>query len=225
MTTTESLDKVKRYWRSRGPATTALALAEALLSPLIRRRRRLVFDAQVDVPRQPSPWASNERLLVIGPDNFQGLDSGLLSSIQIERHRKDFDGIRKGNRLFLVTDGPVCLHRSYIRLSAGETNDRNALYFGELEMTPEIRSCETAEHARGRGLYRRVLNDQLRYLKELGYNRAVLYIMEGNTASIRGVTAAGFKLCRTLHDWILFNFVVFQRVHEHGRTAWRIFLR
>ena len=70
-----------------------------------------------------------------------------------------------------------------------------------------------------------MLNDQLRYLKSLGYGRAVLYVMAENIASIKGVTAAGFQLYRTLTDWILFGLVVVQRVHEGGSTRWRVFLR
>jgi hypothetical protein len=225
MTAVDSINRVRQHCRTKGLIATVLAAAEMLLSPVLRRRRRVVFEASTVGVRQASPWAANERLLLIGPDNLDTLDPALLANLRVEKHQRDFDGIRHGNRLFLVVDGNECIHRSYVRLSEGLLNDRKSLFFGELEMLPEIRSCETAERSQSRGLYRRVLNEALRYVQSLGYSRAVLYVMAENTASIKGVRAAGFTVCRELQDWILFNLLVIQNVSEAGDTAWRIFLR
>jgi RimJ/RimL family protein N-acetyltransferase len=225
MATTDVIGRIKRHWLTNGPAATVLAIAEILFSPLVRRRRRLVFSASLEAPRQPSKWNLEENLLIIGPDNITAVNRTLLASLQVDRHKRDFQGIPNGNRLFVVTNQKEWLHRGYIRMIDGRKDDRKALFFGDLLKLPEIRSCETTESARGRGLYRRVLNEQLRYLQALGYDRAILYVMAENVASIKAVEAAGFKLHRTLHDWIFFNLVIFQRVGEAGFDRRRIFLR
>lgn len=194
------------------------------MRPLLRRRQRFVFEADLTIPREPSQWALNETVLVIDADNLDRVNREVLASLHVEKHQRDFAGIRRGNRLFVVQDGEACLYRGYIRMIEPQSDDRKSLFFDEMERLPEIRSCETAEHARGRGLYRRVLNDQLRYLKSLGFERASLYTMAENAASIKGVTAAGFNVYRKLSDWIVFNLLVIQRVEQADSVRWRVFL-
>lgn len=222
------IDRVKRRWKEKGLASVILAIAETAARPLIRRRRRLVFEAPLDIEYLPSEWFDNECLMVIGPEEIGSLRPQLVASLDIERHREDLETVRKGNRLFLVTSGTQVLHRGYVCTvdpPAVARHERKAIFFGQLSDVPTIRSCETAAGARGRGLYRRVLNEQLRYLRCHGYPRAALYIMGENTASIRGATAAGFRLSRVLVDWILFETIVFQKASENGSIRWRTFLQ
>lgn len=217
------LTTVKRSWTERGATPTLWAIAQIALKPVVRIKRRLVFSASLPVPDGPGVWENDVEVLVIGPDNMAALNPELLASINPEHNQEEWADLRKGNRLFVVVQGTKWLHRGSIRLIDKDTLDRKAVFFGELQTVPEIRWCETVPSARGKGLYRRVLGEQLRYLHSLGYGRAVLYIMAENTPSIRGATAAGFQLCRALQDWILFNSLVFQRVRENGSAYWRVF--
>jgi RimJ/RimL family protein N-acetyltransferase len=179
----------------------------------------------LDHPRTSSEWNVSEHLLIIGANNQKDLSPRVTAFLSTVDQQDDLRGVKDGNILFLVTNGIECLHRGYIRLIDPGASDAKSVFFGGFENAPEIRSCETAPQARGKGLYRRVLNEQLRYLQALGHDRAVLYVMAENVASIKGATAAGFKLTRTLHDWIVFNLLVFQRVREAGSARWRLFLR
>ena len=216
--------KVKQTWRTRGMFATLFAIAETILRPVLRLRRRLVYVAFLDDARTASKWSPNENLIVVGPEDLAGLNAQTKKFLSSEDQQEDLRGIQSGNRLFLVMEGEECLHRGYVRLIAAGSSDRKTVFFG-LEKLPEIRSCETAPQARGKGLYRRVLNEQLRYLRNLGHDRALLYVMGENVASIKGATAAGFRLHRTLNDWIFINLFVLQQVREGDFTQWRTFLR
>jgi RimJ/RimL family protein N-acetyltransferase len=217
------LATVKQSWMKRGPVITFLAMIQVVFRPLIRLRRRLVFSASLPVVDCPSTWESDVQLLVIGPENVADLSPELLASLDPNRNQEEWSDLLQGNRLFVVMQGAQWLHRGSIRLIDKDTLDRKAVFFGKLRSVPEIRWCETVPGARGRGLYRRVLNEQLRYLGDLGHKEAVLCIMAENTPSIKGATAAGFQLCRTLHDWIIFNSLVFQRAQENKSAYWRVF--
>lgn len=217
------LATVKRSWTEKGPAATLLATIQVALKPIVRLRRRLVFSASLPVDDCSSVWESDVQLLVIGPNDVAALSPDLLESIGPAYNVEEWTGVLEGNRLFIAVRGQQWLHRGSIRLVDKNTPDGKTVFFGELRSVPEIRWCETIPSARGTGLYKRVLGEQLRYLHSLGYHKAVLYIMAENIPSIRGAQAAGFRLCRTLHDWIVFNSLVFQRVHENGPAYWRVF--
>ena len=49
----QSIKKVKRYWRDKGPAATSRAILETVVSPLFRHRKRLVLDIDLTSPREP----------------------------------------------------------------------------------------------------------------------------------------------------------------------------
>ena len=165
-----------------------------------------------------------------GPDNIGSLTWDSLSEHrEPEKHAKEFRDIPHGNRLFLVLCGGECIYRSYIRMIDTPGPDRNSVFFGGLEAVPEIRQAVMYTNFKRKdlhkqirkGLHTRVVNEQLRLLQSLGHRRAILYIMGGNVLSIKGNTAAGFQMLRTLNDWILCNFVVFQHISEKGRARWR----
>jgi acyl carrier protein len=146
MTASEAITKVKRYWEKKGPAATAWAIAKNLVSPLVRRRQRLVFSAPLHVPREPSLWGHNENLLVIGPENMNDLTPELMASLEPGKHWEDFQGIRNGNRLFIVAYGTQCLYRSYA-CTVERPGLRTAVFFGDLEGLPEIRGAEISFRA------------------------------------------------------------------------------
>jgi hypothetical protein len=224
-----TIQKVRRQWARKGATGTALAVLETVLRPLIRRRRRMVFGVSLAEPRPASEWGPSETLLIYGPHNIGELSEELTRSVRPDEHREDFDGIRQGNHLFVVAHGTDCLYRSYA-CTVERPGLRHSVFFGELLGLPELRSAEVTRHirpevARGmlKGIHARVLNEQLRCLRALGYPRAVLYIMAENVLSIRATEAAGFQLFRSLTDWIVCGRLVLQRVDEHGSVRWRLF--
>src|ERR1017187_9748403 len=229
----QSLKRLRRYWSEKGPLATAGAIAETLASPIFRRRKRLVLDIDLTAPRDPREWGPDEKLLIFGPENINSLEPDLLATMEPEKHRKEFQDVHKGNRLFVVICGGECIYRSYIRMIDTPGPDRESVFFGGLEAIPEIRQAVMTTHFRGKdiykrvgkGLHTRVVNEQLRLLQTLGHKRAVLYIMAGNILSIRGNTAAGFRLLRTLNDWIVLNVLIFQHISESGRERWRVFFQ
>jgi hypothetical protein len=224
--------KVKRYWKEKGPFATAAAIAETLVSPLFRHRKRMVLDIHLTAPREPSSWGPGEKLLVFGPENIDSLNPGLLATMEPEKHRHELRDVRKGNRLFMVVCCEECVYRSYIRMIDTDNPDRKAVFFDGLEALPEIRQAVMTTNFRGKdthkhlrkGLHTRVVNEQLRLLQRLGHKRAVLHIISGNLLSIRGNTAAGFQMLRTLDDWIVLNRLVLQHIAENGRKRWRVFV-
>lgn len=227
------IGRLAQYWKRRGTFETLGAVGSTLLDYVVHHRCRLVFEVSLAVPREPSTWGPRERLLVIGPENIDELSPELLLTLEPERHLADFQSIREGNRLFVVACGDFCVHRGYVCTvdRPALDHDRGAVFFGELSDAPMIRGSETTRYAGHRtvyqhvcrGLFTRVLNEQLRYLQAAGYSHAVLFIMAENTLSIKGVTDAGFHLCRVLNDWIIFRSLIAQKVCSKGLRTWRIF--
>jgi hypothetical protein len=230
--TASVLSRVKEYWKRKGAAATARAVVRTLICFVIRHRCRLVFEASLAIPREPSTWGPSETFLVFGPENIHELSPELLANMDPERHWWDLQSVRDGNRLFVVSCGNYCVHRAYVCTvdRPGLSHDRRAMFFGELSAAPMIRGSETTRYAADKaiyrhvrkGLYSRVLNEQLRYLQAAGYRSAVLFIMAENTLSIKGVTAAGFHLCRVLNDWVFFRSILLQKVCEKGTRTWRL---
>jgi hypothetical protein len=226
------LGRVAAFWKRKGTAGTLYAIFRDLLSYVIRHRCRLVFEVQLTSPREPSVWGPRETFLSIGPEEIQNLHPTLLATIEPEKHRSDFDSVNDGNRLFAVAFENYCLHRGYVCTvdRPALRDDRKLVFFDDLESVPMIRGSETTAHAGAKGIYRhvmkglypRVLNEQLRYLQSLGHKRATLFIMAENTLSIKGANAAGFHLSRVLNDWVLFRHLVFQKVCEKGTRKWRV---
>ena len=228
-----SAKQLRRYWKEKGSFRTILAIIETLVTPLVRRRQRLVYDISLSEPRYASEWGPGERLIIFGPENIGTLDPDLLATLEAEKHMKEFHSVRKGNLLFVVVCEKQCVYRCYIRIVDAAKNDRKAIFFGELEELPEIRHAAITKGFQNKSIYKqvrkglhtRVVNEQLRYLQKLGHARAVLYIMAGNELSIKGNTAAGFRLFRVLNDWIVFGRIVFQKITEKGSERRRIFLQ
>ena len=128
------------------------------------------------------------------------------------------EGVRQGDRLFVVANGDEYQHCGYILFRTRQTK-----ILGEEGNPPLIASCLTAPEARGRGLYRRALNAELCYLQSQGYGRAVIETDPENIPSRKGIEAAGFKLCREASVWIFFNLLVWMKAVEPAHTQWKMF--
>lgn len=213
-------DRIHRYWLCNGTRSTARFLG----SRLFRRWEALVFDSNLDQPQPGPDWGEREHLMLAGPENLDAILNPKLQAFLGSEAHENLEGVRKGDLLFLVSDGTEYLHCGYVFFKSRQTR-----ILGEPGNPPLIGCCYTAPAARGKGLYRKALRAELAHLSQKGYARAVIETEPGNTASRKGIEAAGFEQRRRTRSWIVLNKLVVQQVSDDttddatGRK-WRMFL-
>lgn len=185
---------------------------------MCRRWRAAVYDVDLRVPRSPTTWRDEEWVHVIGPEDFH---TALTPAVRVflgPTAHENLTGVYKDNRLFLISNHEKSLHCGYVLFRT-----RQAKILGEPDSTPIIACCLTAPEARGQGLYRKALNEELCYLQERGYERAVVETHPENIPSRKGIEAVGFRFCRTVDVWILLNWLVIQKNSGESGVRWRSF--
>lgn len=209
--------------RDESSASVLRTIGKAILSPLIQYRRRLVWEVDLTKVQPLSQWESGQSLIVLGPENVKhDTTAELRHFLGGDAAAAELDGVGGGDRLFVVASPTEYLAYSYIFFATREASRRQARILGEAENTPIIGQSFTAREARGRGIYRRVLNEMFIYLRGTGYERAVCEVDPLNRPSIRASRAAGMRMCRELDDWRILKRILLQRVQESGRTRWRL---
>lgn len=206
--------RLRREWQSKGAWRTF----RFLFSRLFRCWKAVVYDADLELPRAPTEWGPDESLDSLGPDEVDAAVTPALMAFLGREGPENLEGVRDGNRLFLVSAGGMFLHCGYILFRTRQTK-----LIGEPGAPPVIACCFTSPVARGRGLYRKALNAELCFLRDRGYKRVVIETDPDNTASCKGIEAAGFRLNRTIRSWILMNWLVLQRSVELSGSRWRVF--
>jgi GNAT superfamily N-acetyltransferase len=217
------VNKIRSQWRQEGTVATLHAAVETLLHPFVRHHQRLIWEVRLTNDRPPSEWGMNERLLIVGPENLQTEMTPSLEAFLGGSHAAaEADGIQGGDRLFVVVEEMSYLAYSYIFFDTTRETRRQARILGETRGTPIIGLSYTAPAARGRGLYRQILNEMFRFLARRGYTRAVCEVDPRNTPSNKASAAAGMQVCRELSDWVVLRRVMIQNVRESGRNGWRL---
>jgi RimJ/RimL family protein N-acetyltransferase len=206
-------ERIWRHWRLHGAGSTLSFLA----SRVFRRRRYVVFDACLEGPRPCTQWVEGEQLCRIGPNEVDTAMTPAIRAFLGDDARENIEGVRQGDQLFVVTTNDEVQHCGYILFRTRQTK-----ILGEGDNPPLIANCQTAPAARGRGLYRKALNAELCYLKELGYRRAVIETGPENIPSRKGIEAAGFRFLREVTAYILLNCLLLQKVSEGPHTRWRL---
>jgi RimJ/RimL family protein N-acetyltransferase len=174
-------------------------------------------------PRVPSVWKAGEELIIIGPEDVdKKMTPQLHSFLRRSASAGEINGVRAGDRLFLVAAENEYLACSYIFFDTTRETRRHARIYGEQCKTPIIGMSFTSPPARGRGLYRRILNDMFCFLERMEYDRAICEVHPRNFASNRASEHAGMRVCREIRDWALFNKVFIQRIKEPGKSRLRI---
>jgi hypothetical protein len=215
MTLSMLADRIRRHRRQHG----SFATLRFLSSRVFRRREHVVFDVLLDGIDAPR-WEEGEQLRVIGPENIDAeVTPAIRGFMGGDEAVESLQGVRNGDRLFVVTGDGEVLHGGYVLFHTRQTK-----LIGEPGDPPVIASCLTAPAARGRGLYRKALRAELCYLRDRGYRRAVIETSPDNTASRRGIEAAGFRFLREARVWIVMNKLVCQRLSDVSGTHWRVFL-
>jgi hypothetical protein len=214
--------KVRSHLRQAGFRRTLVAAVLTAVSPVVRRRERLIWEVKLG-PREPSTWERGEKLLILGPENIdKALTGPLRSFLGGPAAAAEIEGVRGGDRLFVVASKMDFLACSYIFFDTTNETRRQARIYGERQNTPIIGMSFTSPAARGKGLYRRILNEMFRYLAHMNCDRAVCEVHPGNTPSNKASQAAGMRVCRELRDWAILNKLFVQRVIEGGKSRWRV---
>jgi hypothetical protein len=121
---------------------TVLAAVRTLTSPLVQYRRHLIWEVLLDAPRPPSPWAEDERLLIIGPESLEAeMNPQLWQFLGGESAADDLKGVREGDRLMLVTIENRYVYYGYIYFDTTRETRRQKRIFGEKDGTPVIGTC------------------------------------------------------------------------------------
>lgn len=204
--------RIRREWRRRGPWQTVLFL----FSRAFRCWRAVVYEADLEAPRSRTTWREGETLTSIGPEDLDVVITPTLRSFLGPEAEENLEGVREGNRLFVISCRGELLHCGYILFQTRQTK-----IIGEPDSPPVIACCFTSPAARGRGLYRKALNSELCYLQEQGYKRVVIETHPENLPSRKGIEAAGFRLRRTVSAWIVLNWLIFQKSVEASDTKWK----
>ena len=205
--------RLRREWQSKGAWRTF----RFMFSRVFRCWKAVGIWRRPGDPRAPSEWGPDETLETLGSEEIDAAVTPALTAFLGGDGLENLDGVRNGNRLFLISAGGVFLHCGYILFRTRQTK-----LIGEPGNPPVIACCFTSPAARGRGLYRKALNAELCFLRDRGYNRVVIETDPENTASRKGIEAAGFRLIRTVHSWIVLNWFVLQRSVELSGSRWRV---
>jgi RimJ/RimL family protein N-acetyltransferase len=214
--------KVTSHLRKRGLRQTLLTAMLTAAYPVMRYTERLIWEVKL-TPREPSIWEPGERLIILGPDNVdEEMTPQLRSFLRGTEAAGELNGVRGGDRLFIVATETEYLACSYIFFDTTRETRRHARIYGEQRNTPIIGMSFTSPATRGRGLYRRILNEMFRFLRQMNYDRAICEVHPRNLASNRASEAAGLRVCRELCDWAFLDKVFVQKVKETGKSRWRI---
>ena len=188
---------------------------------VIRRRNQVVREADLTIPRGPTPWALDEWPIEIGPENIDTLMTPeLLVFLGGDSVRRSLDGIRGGNRLIVVSD-----HEGYAAYGHIVVNSEEYLrVLGEREPVPYLGNFFTAPRARRRGLFEKVHNESQRVLQRLGYRRVVGEARPTNVGSIKGGERMGMRVIRHFTGWVICEALVIQRDILNG-GPWQVVRR
>lgn len=215
--------RVQAQWRREGPGAVLRGGLATLLRPALRHHRRLIWEAKLEHDRPPSEWSGGETLTVIGPENIDvEMTPGLRHLLIANQAAEEIEGLRGGDRLFVVSRGAAYLAYSYIFFDTTAETRRQARILGEPAGSPIIGLSYTAPAARGRGLYRKILNEMFRFLADRGYGRAVCEVDPRNTPSNKASAAAGMAVCRELSDLLILKRLLLQKVRTSAGTRWRM---
>ncbi len=210
-------------FQQRGIRRLLISAVASALRPLVCHHSRVIWEAHLSTPRQASAWGPEEQTLNLGPESIdRALTPALRDFLGGDAAAPEIEGVRRGDRLFVVATETEYLSCSYIFFDTTRATRRQCRILGEHRNTPIIGLSYTASPARGRGVYKRLLNDMFLWLAALNYTRAICEVDPRNISSNRASAAAGMQICRELSDWIILKTILLQRVRAGGISRWRV---
>ncbi|MCC6536729.1 MAG: hypothetical protein IT162_04215 [Bryobacterales bacterium] len=213
---------------ARAPRSFAAWISAAVrtvLYPVARFHRRQVWSVPLCAAREASDWSAAETPVLIGPHNYAAEMTPELAQFT-GPDEAALAGVRRGDRLCAVRDADTgaWLAYTYVFFAANTPETRRQVrILGTGERTPVVGLSFTAPAARGRGLYRRLLNEIFAELHRLGHRECVCEIDPANAASQAASRAAGMAPRLHLSEVIVLGHLLLQRVRPEGGGAarWR----
>ena len=209
---------------ARSPGATAGAIVKTLFYPVVRYQRRQIWSANLTEPRSASQWREGETITFIGPDNFNEAVTAELAAFA-GNDEDALAGVRRGDCLCVAGGPSGYLGYSYAFFAANTSDTRRQASILDVASPAPIAGLSfTAPGARGRAIYRRILNDLFIHLGAQGCQECICEIEPGNKASQAASRAAGMVLRRELTDWIVLRRLVIQHVRPvDDKAYWRVF--
>jgi hypothetical protein len=137
--------RVQSYWRAKGPRAFVLAVLKTITGWLCRYNRHFIWEALLDTPRPLSPWADEERLSILGPEQLDAeLNEPLRRFLGGENAASDLEGVRHGDRLMLVTLDGKYVYSGYMYFDTTAETRRQVRIYGETPGVPVIGTCVSA---------------------------------------------------------------------------------
>ena len=133
---------LQSYSARKGWRGTLLAIARNLIQPLVRHHHHFIWEADLDAPRSPSPWAPDEQFSIIGPETLsREMTPQLRRFLGGETADGDLAGVQAGDRLLLITIGSAYAYSGYIYFNTTAETLRQKKIYGEPGDAPVIGSC------------------------------------------------------------------------------------
>ena len=219
----QSAARIRSYVLTHGPRATLMAAVRTSLHRIVGYSRRIVWEVDLQTDRPPSAWPRGLHLLILGSSNLDRLISSELRSFLGGSSAEDeIEGVRRGDWLFVLTNGSGYVARSFIFLDTTKQTRRQVRILHELPGTPVIGQSFIEPSWRGAGLYCKLLNEMFRFLSRQGYPRAVCEVHPRNTPSNRASHSAGMTVARELRDWLFLKRMLVQKSRQHNATRWRV---
>jgi GNAT superfamily N-acetyltransferase len=212
-------------WPEAGLERRLRNLVHSILGKIVRFQSRYVWERALGADCQPPEWPSGETVEAIGPETA-GLarQAPLFDFLGGPALVQELEGVSRGDRLFAVRNEFGYAAYSFIFFDITSSTMRQKRILLVEPGTPVIGLSFTAPEARGKGIYKRLLQEMFAYLAGRGAGRVVCEVEPGNGPSNAASRAVGMCLRRELSDCIIARKLVIQRVREAGKARWRILL-
>jgi hypothetical protein len=133
---------LQSYVARKGLGATLMAVVRTLAHPVVRYRHHFIWEALLNTPRSPSPWAEEERFSIIGPETLdREMSPRLQRFLDADGSADDLDGVRKGDRLLLVEIDSSCVYSGYIYFDTTRETRREKTIYCEPGDAPVIGTC------------------------------------------------------------------------------------
>jgi hypothetical protein len=136
------IGKLRGYLARKGLTNAILGVARTLMRPVIRIERHGVWETMLLDERPPSAWANDEEFRIVGPETLEGeLNPRLVEFLGGENAAYDLEGVRRGDRLLIVTINGQYVYGGYVYFNTTEETRRQLKIYGEDGTSPVIGTC------------------------------------------------------------------------------------
>jgi RimJ/RimL family protein N-acetyltransferase len=208
------LKKLQNIYRRKGLLFSVQYATKRLF---LERVNNIIYEATLD-----ADVPAKVRLPGIEFEIFKNradIPSALFGFINGDSIPEYLEGLPTGDVLLAASESGKYLHFGFVLL-----HSRQLARLGEKHPAPLIANCYTSPEARGRGLYRCALIEEIRYLKSQGHRRVLIETSSENVPSQRAIEAAGFRLIRRMNGFVVLRKFAAQWVTTAKGKSFRIWI-